>query len=251
MKSSDNKVRLDEYLVQRKLVDSRHQAADLIKNKFVKVNNIFIDKPSFAVDKNLKPRIWLKVQPPYVTRGGYKLAGVCEILNLNFKNKIVLDVGAHRGGFSDFISRQNPQQLVTVDVGHQQLAARLRLKAFVLPFCKIDIRDFAWPTTLALPDIIVVDVSFISLTKILNELIKFCQPDTQVLVLVKPQFEAQKSHLRKGVVKNKGQRREIFKDFEAWLNNEAWLIQAKANSQLSGSKGNLEKFYLLKTTLKH
>ena len=241
--AKNKKIRLDEYLVRRQLVASRHQAADLIKRKQVKFNQTFIDKPAFMVDVSLNPRIHLKVNPPYVTRGGDKLAGVSQILNLNFQDKIILDVGAHRGGFTDYMTRQGARLIATVDVGQQALDASLN-KEHIISFTKTDIRNFKWPAQLDLPDMITLDLSFISLTKILNNLLVFCHPKTQILALVKPQFEAGGHDLKNGIVR-RSQRQVILNVFETWLKENNWRIKAKADASLKGSKGNLERFYLL------
>ena len=242
----NSKIRLDEYLVLKKLVASRHQAGDLIKRKQVKVNGRFIDKPAFRLDLSLKQRVQLKLAKPYVSRGGYKLASVAETLNLSFKNKLVLDVGANQGGFTDFALRRGAEFVVAVDVGKQALAPNLVLRENVRSFNQIDIRDFVWPEDLHLPDVIIADLSFISLTKILDDLLKFCQQKTEVLVLAKPQFEAEGYDLQKGIVKNQAQRREILKRLESWFKDNTWVVHAKSDSQITGLKGNLERFYLLK-----
>lgn len=244
----NKKVRLDEYLVLKQLVNSRHQAADLIKRKQVKLNGRFIDKPALRLDLNIRQRIQLQIKESYVSRAGYKLQAAAKTLDLNFKNKIVLDAGANQGGFTDFALQRGASWVVAVDVGRQKLDPSLSIAKNVLAFNQVDIRDFIWPPQLELPDLIVVDLSFISLTKVLNHLLKFCHMKTKVLILAKPQFEAEGYDLQKGVIKNQIQRRDILKRLEGWLKDQAWLVEAKTDSQIAGLKGNLERFYLLKPT---
>ena len=246
MAAKNNRIRFDEYLVLKKNINSRHHAADLIRRKQVKLNGRIIDKPALRLDLNRRQRIQLQTGQLYVSRGGYKLESANKILNLSFKDKIILDAGAHQGGFTDFILRQRAGYVVAVDVGRQALSPSLSSRDNVLAFTQTDIRDFVWPQHLALPDYIVVDLSFISLTKVLADLLKFCHQTTQVLVLAKPQFEAEGYTLRKGIVKNKLQRKAILGRLEIWFRENQWIVKMKTDSKITGLKGNLERFYLLK-----
>ena len=245
MADKNRKVRLDQYLVQQKLVASRHQAADLIRRRQVKVNKEFLIKPAHLLDLNQRWRIQIK-QTPYASRAGEKLAGASSFLKLNFSQKVVLDVGAHRGGFTDYALRHGAKSIIALDVGNQALIERLLNKPQVLNLTKTDIRHFQYPPQMPLPDYILLDLSFISLTKVLDSLRAFCQEETIIVALVKPQFEAQREFLNKGVVKNQTYRRRIFSDFETWLQENRYLIIAKVDAVLPGLKGNLERFYAIK-----
>ena len=242
-------MRLDEYLVFKKLVASRNQAADLIRRKKVKLNGKLPDKPALQIKPSDKPRIQIQVEKLYASRGGYKLEAALKGLALNLKGKTVLDVGASAGGFSDVAVTAGAKQVVAVDVGRQALAASLRVIPHVLSFIQTDIRDFKWPAHLAKPDLITVDLSFISLTKVMASLLVFCQPQTQVLILAKPQFEVEGFDLQKGIVKNQAQRKLILQRLEVWLKENNWLVLAKRDAAIKGVKGNWEKFYLLKPVL--
>ncbi|MYB40271.1 TlyA family RNA methyltransferase [Candidatus Saccharibacteria bacterium] len=250
MNGKSDKVRFDEYLAAEKLVGSRHQAADLIKRGQIKLNGRTVTKPSLRLDPGLKQRVQLKTGQLYVSRAGYKLAAAAETLGVNFKGKVVLDAGAHLGGFTDVIYQRRAAAIVAVDVGKEPLAAHLRQKDNILSFNRTDIRDFDWPGQLSLPDIIVADLSFISLTKVLAGLQRFCRPGTAVLVLAKPQFEAEGYDLQGGVVKNNLQRRAIFRRLEGWFKENGWAVAGKADSKVAGLKGNLERFYLLRPPVK-
>lgn len=250
MSGKSNKVRFDEYLAAEKLVGSRHQAADLIKRGQVKLNGRTVTKPALRLDPNLKQRVRLKTGQLYVSRAGYKLAAAAETLGVDFKGKVVLDAGAHLGGFTDVIHQRQAAAVVAVDVGKEALSARLRQKDNILAFSRTDIRDFNWPGQLALPDIIVADLSFISLTKVLEGLRRFCRPGTELLVLAKPQFEAEGYDLRDGVVRNNLQRRAILRRLEVWFKENGWAVSGKTDSKVAGLKGNLERFYLLRPPVK-
>ena len=238
--------RLDEYLLAQQLVESRQQALDLIKSGQIKVNGVCIKKPSFRLDLTAKPRLQRLDTTAYASRSGHKLAGAASTLAVQFANKVVLDVGAHRGGFTSYALAQNAQLVIAVDVGRQPLAPALAQHSQIISFNRTDIRTFKYPARVALPDIILVDVSFISLLKIIDHLRPFCQPTTQVLVLAKPQFETDKSQLQKGLVKNDTQRRAILRQLESQLQQRQWVVVGKADSKLPGRYGNLERFYLLR-----
>ena len=251
MNGKNKPLRFDEYLVAEKLVGSRHQAADLIKRGQVKLNGRVVSKPALRLDPRLKQRIQLKTDQLYVSRAGYKLAAAAETLDLRFGGKTVLDAGAHLGGFTDFMHQQGADLIVAVDVGKEALAPHLRRQDNVLAFTRVDIRDFSWPQGLALPDVIVVDLSFISLTKVLDSLLRFCRPMTEVVVLAKPQFEAEGYDLQAGVVKNSLQRRAILRRLENWFKEHGWAVAGKTDSKVPGLRGNLERFYILKPPLRH
>ena len=241
---ASKKIRLDHYLVERGLVPSRHQAADLIRRRLVKVNQHILSKPAHLLAVDGRWRIKL-LRPVHVSRAGDKLADVVEPLGLRFKQAVVLDVGAHRGGFTDCVNRLGARLIIAVDVGTQQLVDDLRLQPHIISFTKTDIRDFSYPDQQPPPDYILLDLSFISLRHILDGLRPLCQPQTKIVALVKPQFEGQRQDLSKGVVKNRAYRRRILTNFEQWLKQHNYLIIRQAEARLSGLKGNLERFYLL------
>jgi 23S rRNA (cytidine1920-2'-O)/16S rRNA (cytidine1409-2'-O)-methyltransferase len=178
---------------------------------------------------------------PYVSRAALKLASVADKLDLEFKDKVVLDVGSSTGGFTDYALRHGAARVVAVDVGTKQLHPSLRADARVELHEKTDIRRFV---TDEKPDFIVIDVSFISLRQILPAVSRLSGKSTRIVAMLKPQFEASDKDLNKGVIKNDSVRRGIIKEFEQWVKNY-FIIKAKADSQVAGSKGNREKFYLL------
>jgi 23S rRNA (cytidine1920-2'-O)/16S rRNA (cytidine1409-2'-O)-methyltransferase len=235
------KQRLDMVMTERGMTASRSQAESWIKMGKVTVDGHVMTKPGLFVrpDSVIK----LMAQTQYVSRAGLKLASVAEILNLDFRKKVVLDVGSSTGGFTDYALRNGARKVYAVDVGTDQLHPSLRRNPQIELHEKTDIRDFYLKNK---PDIIVIDVSFISLRDVLPHLHEnLSGPDTQIAAMVKPQFEAGKDQTNKGIIKNDSIRRQILKDFENWA-KEKFVIVDKRDSDVAGAKGNQERFYLLK-----
>jgi 23S rRNA (cytidine1920-2'-O)/16S rRNA (cytidine1409-2'-O)-methyltransferase len=236
------KARLDKAMVAQGLVPTRSQAESYIKLAKVLVNGQSITKPGFLV--SLTDVLKLTTQDSYVSRAAFKLASVAAILKLDFHNKVVLDIGSSTGGFTDYSLQHGAIKVIAVEVGTQQLHPSLRNNPHIELHERTDIRDIKVLPTL--PDITLIDVSFISLRDILPHLLTVINQKTLVVAMVKPQFEAQQSSLKhKGVVKNDTMRRNILKNFEAWV-QYAWAIKDKADSHVMGAKGNQERFYVLK-----
>lgn len=236
------KQRLDQAMVSRNLATSRSQAESYIKLGQVRVNNKSVTKPGEMIRNSDEVKFIGTEQ--YVSRAGLKLASVAKVLNLDFKDKVVLDVGSSTGGFTDFSIKHGAKKVIAVDVGTNQLHPSLRTDSRIELHEKTDIRDVEQLTES--PNIIVIDVSFISLRDVLPHLCKLAVQSTQIVAMVKPQFEAGNSDLKhKGVIKNDSMRRHILKDFEAWA-QKLFIIVDKADSEVSGAKGNTERFYLLK-----
>ncbi len=234
------KSRLDQSLVQRGLVQTRSQAESYIKLGLVTVNKRLAAKPGQMVQET--DEISLQARERYVSRAGLKLASVAAKLQLDFAGKIVLDVGSSTGGFTDYALQHGAQKVIAVDVGTEQLHPSLRTNPQVELHEKTDIRDFKTDQKI---DLVVADVSFISLREILPTVARLAGQQAQVVAMVKPQFEAaQSGQKHKGVIKNDTMRRDILKDFEQWAKSY-FVVQAKADSEVSGGKGNQERFYLL------
>lgn len=235
------KQRLDIEMTRRGLVESRSQAETYIKLGKVTIDGRQAKKAGYYVSPSTA--IHLVAEETYVSRAGLKLASVAQLLNLNFKDKIVLDVGSSTGGFTDYALQHGAQKVYAVDVGTDQLHPKLRTDARVELHEKTDIRQFV-PSVI--PDLIVIDVSFISLRDILPYLAeKVADRQTQIVAMVKPQFEAGRQQVNKGVIKNDTIRRQILKEFEQWT-KELFAIIDKRDSEVAGVKGNRERFYLIK-----
>jgi len=236
-----NKQRLDIELAKRRIVETRSQAESFIKLGKVTVDGKVITKPGHFV--NEAANISISVTEQYVSRAGMKLASVAQLLEVDFKDTTVLDVGSSTGGFTDYALQHGARKVYAVDVGTDQLHPRLREDKRIELHEKTDIRDFIPSET---PDIIVIDVSFISLREILPHLAKsVAGKQTKIMAMVKPQFEAGRNQTNKGVIKNDTVRRQILRDFEIWAKDSFSIID-KRDSDVAGAKGNRERFYLLK-----
>ena len=238
------KNRLDIELVNRGLVISRSQAESYIKLGKVTVNNNTVTKPGYFVSP--KAIIKLTQQEQYVSRAGLKLASIVLELKLDFKDKIVLDVGSSTGGFTDYALKHGAKKVFAVDVGTKQLHPSLQGNPKIELHEQTDIRAFTPRLT---PDIVVIDVSFISLREVLPHILTISNKNTQIVAMAKPQFEAGEQLQNKGVIKNDSIRRQILKDFELWVKKH-FVIIVKSDSKVAGQKGNVERFYLLKKPIK-
>lgn len=233
--------RLDQALFRLGLVSSRSQAESYIRLGQVTVDNKVIKKPGFLVGADNTIKITALEQ--FVSRAGLKLKSVAEKLKLDFKDKVVLDVGSSTGGFTDFSLSRQAKQVIAVDVGTDQLHPKLRADNRVELHEKTDIRDFYTKQAI---DIILIDVSFISLRHVLPHIARnLAHRHTKIIAMVKPQFEANYRVKHKGVIKNDTDRRAILRDFELW-SRQYFIIEAKADSEVAGARGNRERFYLLK-----
>jgi 23S rRNA (cytidine1920-2'-O)/16S rRNA (cytidine1409-2'-O)-methyltransferase len=256
------KYRLDQALVFLGLVTSRSQAGSYIKLGQVTVDGKLQTKPGFMVAS--EARVNLTAAEQYVSRAGLKLASVAQLFKLDFKGKTVLDVGSSTGGFTDYALQHGAKKVIAVEVGKDQLHPTLHNNPQIELFEQTDIRDVCLKPKAqserrlaknepspavyisATPDIIVADVSFVSLRELLPHIKSLCGSQTQLAVMVKPQFEATASGLKhKGVIKNERMRRDILHGFESWV-KQYFVLVDKADSGVSGSKGNQERFYLLR-----
>lgn len=237
------KQRLDQEMARRGLVETRSQAESWIKLGKVTVDGTVITKPGYFVREDAV--ITLKAPERYVSRAGLKLASVARALGVEFKDAVVLDVGSSTGGFTDYALQNGAAKVYAVDVGTEQLHLSLRDDKRIELHEKTDIRDFI--PRLA-PDVVVMDVSFISLREILPHIADISDKNTVVVAMLKPQFEAGKHQVNRGVIKNDAMRRQILRDFEVWV-RDYFVITDKADSDVAGAKGNRERFYLLKKSI--
>lgn len=234
-------MRLDKAMLVAALVPTRSQAESFIRMKEVTVNGKVVTKPGYMVDESSGIKLIAKEQ--YVSRAGLKLASVAKTFNLDFRGKVVLDVGSSTGGFTDYALKHGAEKVIAVDVGTNQLHPTLRSNEKIELHEQTDIRNMR--SLSSNPDYVVIDVSFISLREILPHLLKITSQSSKIIAMVKPQFEAiNGNHKHKGVIKNEKVRREILKDFEQW-SIKNFKILNKADSQVVGEKGNKERFYFL------
>jgi len=235
------RLRLDSEMQRRGIAPTRSQAENYIRLGKVKVNGKVVTKPGHFILPETE--IILDVAEQYVSRAGMKLDSVAEMLNLDFKDKVILDVGSSTGGFTDYSLKHGAKLVYAVDVGTKQLHPSLHGNSQIELHEQTDIRDFIPSIT---PDIILMDVSFVSSRQLLPHLAKKASnPNTQFVIMVKPQFEADRNQVNKGVIKNDSMRRKILSDFENWT-KDLFVIKDKKDSEVAGAKGNRERFYLLK-----
>lgn len=238
---NESKTRLDHVLVNKGLVVSRSQAESFIKLGKVTVNGQVVTRVGTLVRES--DDIQLTATEQYVSRAGLKLASVADKLHLDFRGKTVLDVGSSTGGFTDYALKHGAQKVLAVELGKNQLHPSLHGNPQIELHEQTDIRDFK---TSEKVDLVVADVSFISLQEILPSVARLCNKDTQIVAMVKPQFEARNSNVKHhGVIKNERVRRDILQGFEQWA-RQSFVVVDKADSDVSGAKGNKERFYLLK-----
>ncbi|EDM24329.1 23S rRNA (cytidine-2'-O)-methyltransferase TlyA [Caminibacter mediatlanticus] len=230
-------MRLDEALVKRDLVETRSKAKELIKNEKVKVNDKIIKKPSFEIKDNDKIEILQKV---YVSRAAWKLKNYLNKYNISFKEKSVLDVGASTGGFSEVSLEKGAKKVVCVDVGSNQLHPKIKENMKVENFENTDIRDFKYNEKF---DIVVSDVSFISLLKIIDVIDKFAKSD--IILLFKPQFEVgiEVKRDKRGVVLDKEAIKKARENFEKETQKLGWKLLRSEESSIRGKEGNIEYIY--------
>jgi 23S rRNA (cytidine1920-2'-O)/16S rRNA (cytidine1409-2'-O)-methyltransferase len=237
-----SKQRLDNSLVALGLVSTRSQAESYIKLGKVRLGQQIITKPGYQVDQRGLSLLHIDAEIQYVSRAALKLDSIAAIFKLDFKDKIVLDVGSSTGGFSEYAIGHGAEKVFAVEKGTDQLHPKLRNNPKIELHEKTDIRDFIPGIS---PDIVLIDVSFIPLRDVLPHLLGIISKSTQVIAMVKPQFEAKSSNLKhKGVIKNDRMRRQILNDFEGWA-LQYFIIINKSDSLVAGAKGNLERFYYL------
>ena len=243
------KIRVDEALLILQIARSRSHGADLVRRQLINFKSRPVLRPSKTILKSEMKDLSLAegAENKLVSRAGEKLAGAAESIKIDFKQKTVLDVGSSTGGFTQYALNKGAKKVIAVEVGTNQMAPSLRLDSRVELHEKTDIRDFKTDQKI---DIIVIDVSFISLTKImlsLKNLIKETESKTEIIAMAKPQFEGQPIDLNGGVVKNSAIRRQLLKNLESGLLNNGFIIKFKQDSKLAGKKGNEERFYWLNT----
>ncbi len=179
-----------------------------------------------------------------VGRAEYKIEGAFREFGADLRGKLVLDIGSSTGGFTEFALRQGAAKVIAVEKGTKQMKAPLCFDPRIELHEKQDIFEFIPEEK---PDVVLADVSFVSLRKVLAYARKnLCKRDTEFLVMLKPQFEAPDYMLRRGVLKNNKMRREIIVGFEAWLKDRGFFIVAKKDNEVAGRFGNVERFYYLR-----
>ncbi|MDR3253679.1 MAG: TlyA family RNA methyltransferase [Endomicrobium sp.] len=238
-----NKKRLDILLFEKGFAQTRTKAQAFIMSGSVFVNNEVQYKPGALIGK--EEIIEIKNTNPYVSRGGLKLASALGALNIDLKGYICLDVGASTGGFTDCMLQQGAVKVYAVDVGTAQLHYKLRQDKRVINIENVNFRYFDGFLLKDNIDFAAIDVSFISLDKILPVVHKIISSDCFVLAMVKPQFELESFEIKKGVVRDEKLRQKAINKIKQTALSLKFKIISEADSGLRGPKGNLEHFLLL------
>lgn len=228
-------MRLDKWLVERRLVESREKAQELIRAGEVLVDGKPVTKPAAPV----KPgsAIILLRQPKYVGRGGEKLEVALHRWELSVQGMVCADVGACTGGFTDCLLQHGAAKVYAIEAGHGQLHPRLREDPRVVSLENTDARTLQ---TLPEPvNLVVIDVSFVSLKEILPGVFRWVDEHGEVWALLKPQFEAP-HRTKKGVMRSAQARERILREFVAWCQQQNWAVLDAFECPVSGEEGNRE-----------
>lgn len=244
------KQRLDALLVDLHLCDSRQQAQRLIRAGEVTVNQQRIDKPGTEVD--VAAQIEVKARSPFVSRGGEKLAKALQVFPIQVAGRVCLDGGISTGGFTDCLLQAGASRVYGIDVGYGQVAWSLRQDPRVVLKERTNLRHLTAEDLYAAadprPDLGVVDVSFISLTKVLPAMWRLLVPPREVVLLVKPQFEVGKEKVgKKGVVRDPKDQAGAIAQVMAAAQELGWQYGGLTWSPLLGPAGNVEYLLWLRT----
>jgi 23S rRNA (cytidine1920-2'-O)/16S rRNA (cytidine1409-2'-O)-methyltransferase len=245
------RLRLDAELVRRGLARSREHASELIGDRRVKVAGVVASKPATGVTTDVAIVVAEDPdRPDFVSRGGHKLEGALaafEPAGLVVAGRRCLDAGASTGGFTDVLLRHGARQVVAVDVGYGQLAWRLRQDDRVVVHDRTNVRDLGLDLIGEPVDLVVGDLSFISLALVLDALLSVTAPDGDLALMVKPQFEVGKERVGKGgVVRDPGLRAEAVAAVADAAAARGWGARMVATSPLPGPSGNVEYFLWLR-----
>jgi 23S rRNA (cytidine1920-2'-O)/16S rRNA (cytidine1409-2'-O)-methyltransferase len=241
---ASEKIRLDKLLVERRITTTREKARALILAKAVKINEINLDKAGALVPSDAQ--IHVKGEDNhYVSRGGLKLKEALEKFQLDVTDIVALDVGVSTGGFTDCLLQAGARKVYALDVGYGQLAWKLREDKRVVVIERTNIRYYDGIHFNELPDLATIDVSFISLKIVLPAVLKLLGNDSQILALIKPQFEAEREEIgKKGLVKNSAVQERIVLEITDFCRKLNLQVEGTCSSPLLGPVGNKEFFVL-------
>lgn len=231
------KVRLDKLLVEKGFFETREKAQEAIENGLVLLPGKAILKPSTLVDRDVP--IIIQARPKYVSRGGYKLEKALEYWGINVGGLDCLDTGSSTGGFVDCLLQHGAARVIAVDVGRSQLHEKLAADPRVTVLEGVNARYLRPEDLPFLPDFATCDVSFISIKKIFPALKACFKPETEAVFLIKPQFEAGRKHVKKGIVRDAEVHKELLKDFKQYFEQYGYFVDFTP-SPITGAKGNIE-----------
>lgn len=244
------KYRLDQLLVQKGMVASREKGRALIMAGEIYVQGCKMEKAGMLVEEDAQIEIRGN-QLPYVSRGGLKLEKAIETFNLHLAEKIMVDIGASTGGFTDCALQHGAGKVYAVDVGYGQLAWSLRQDKRVVVIERTNARFLTKEQIPELADLLTIDVSFISLKKILGHLVSFLKDEGTIIALIKPQFEAGRELVgKKGVVKDPMVHQRVIEDIIAFAQANSLIVKGLTFSPIRGPEGNIEFLISLQKSAK-
>lgn len=239
------KQRLDVYLTENNLAESREKARAIIMSGNVYVNNQKADKAGFFVNEGDEIEVRGKLNP-YVSRGGLKLDKAMKVFGVTLENKVAMDIGASTGGFTDCMLQNGAVKVFAVDVGYGQLAWKLRQDERVVNLERTNVRYITNEQVPDIIDFVSIDVSFISLGLVIPVLVPFLSDDAMMVCLVKPQFEAGKDKVGKhGVVRDPATHMEVLERAVGFAKNAGFGIVGLEFSPIKGPQGNIEYLMVL------
>jgi 23S rRNA (cytidine1920-2'-O)/16S rRNA (cytidine1409-2'-O)-methyltransferase len=232
--------RADVLLVERGLFESRARAQAAIEARLVIAN----DKPVLKASEGVPEDAVLQAQPahPFVSRGGVKLSGALERYPIEIEDHVCLDVGASTGGFTEVLLANGASLVFSIDVGHGQLHPSLHGHPRIVSMEETDIRGFEGKRLPQRPDIVVIDVSFISLKAVLPVALSLAAAPMHLLALIKPQFEAARKHSKRGIIRNAAVHQEICDEITAFASSLGCTGIEVFPSSITGGDGNIEFF---------
>jgi len=236
--TTPERMRADRLLVERGLFDSRAKAQAAIEAGLVQANGATVRKASEEIARDAD----LTASPahPYVSRGGVKLAAALDHFAIDPKGRVCLDVGASIGGFTQVLIERGAKRVYAVDVGRAQLHAGLRGRPEIVSLEETDIRTLPASSFDAPPDLITIDVSFISLKLVLPAATALAAPSATLVALIKPQFEAGRDRVKKGVVRDPAVHQAVCDDIAAVAASLGWRVRGIIPSPIAGGDGNVE-----------
>jgi len=232
--------RIDLLLVERGLFESRARARAAIDAGLVSAN----DKQVLKASETFSPDTALQAQPahPFVSRGGVKLAGALEQYPIPIEDHVCLDVGASTGGFTEVLLANGASIVFAIDVGHGQLHPSLHDHPKIVSMEATDIRSLEGKRLPARPDVVVIDVSFISLKAVLPVALSLAAAPMHLLALIKPQFEATRKHSKRGIVRDAAVHQEVCNEIAAFAASLGCTDIQVFPSPIAGGDGNVEFF---------
>jgi 23S rRNA (cytidine1920-2'-O)/16S rRNA (cytidine1409-2'-O)-methyltransferase len=232
------KTRIDRLLVERGLFDSRAKAQAAIDAGLVRANGKVIAKAAEEVAADA--RIEATPAHPYVSRGALKLVAALDHFRIDTKDRVCLDVGASTGGFTQVLLERGARRVYAVDVGTAQLHQSLRGDPRIVSLEQTDIRTLDPARLDPKPDLVVCDVSFISLRLVLPAALALAARPAQLIALIKPQFEAGRAHVRKGIVRDEAVRQAVCDDIVTLVTSLGGRVTGVIPSPIEGGDGNVE-----------